>query len=236
MQIIYISRVCSEKTFKKIYDLTNGRVGQQIQKYHKLIVDGLKNNDVNITVISKLQYYDKKIDINSFEEEEGIKYNYIKNYKNPLFKQLCFYFSTLKLILKHIKDKNTVIICDGLNIMLSLAAKKATKIKKCKNAVIVTDVPGIIMTDNSKTTFKNRCISKFNIKLINSFQSFIFLTEQMNDMLNKYHKPYIVIEGQVDINMANKNIIKANDLKKIFLYAGIISRKNGVDKLVQAFS
>ncbi|GAI29973.1 unnamed protein product, partial [marine sediment metagenome] len=35
------------------------------------------------------------------------------------------------------------------------------------------------------------------------FNSYVFLTEYINVLINKKHSPYIVIEGQVGIDMAN---------------------------------
>lgn len=60
-----------------------------------------------------------------------------------------------------------------------------------------------------------------NNQLIKSFDSYLFLTEDMNKLINKYNKPYIVIEGQVEINMEgiDNNLFGKYD-KKVCIYAG----------------
>ena len=81
-----------------------------------------------------------------------------------------------------------------------------------------------------------RWLIRFNNYIINKFSSYVFLTEQMNKLINTKSKPYIVIEGQVDINMKdmpNRLINKYE--KKIIHFAGGLHIRYGLKILVEAF-
>ena len=128
------------------------------------------------------------------------------------------------------KSKDTVVICDVLNISSVLGAIMATKILKRESIGIVTDVPMFLEDNNGK--FK----VKLNNWLIENFTSYVFLTEQMNELINKSRKPYIVIEGQVDINMKEvENTIEGKYPKKVCIYAGGLQKIYGIEMLVKGF-
>jgi len=58
----------------------------------------------------------------------------------------------------------------------------------------------------------------------------------MNNIINKKSKPYIVIEGQVDLTMEQlNNLVENKYSKKICIYAGGLKKKYGLNILVEAF-
>lgn len=77
-------------------------------------------------------------------------------------------------------------------------------------------------------------------KRVNLMPSFIkvyyILTEQMNELVNPKNKPYVVIEGMVDVKM-NKMLNKIEDKyeEKVIIYAGALYEKYGVKSLIEAF-
>ena len=48
-----------------------------------------------------------------------------------------------------------------------------------------------------------------NTFTMNRFNSYVFLTEYINVLINKKHSPYVGIEGQVGIDMANTIQVRA---------------------------
>ena len=95
---------------------------------------------------------------------------------------------------------------------------------------IVTDLPDLLL--GRKDRIKN-----FIIRL---YDQYILLTEQMNDYIisNITHKkkPYIIVEGMVDINMKNIGIYKHEKYsKKICMYTGILDCKYGIEILAKGF-
>ena len=122
------------------------------------------------------------------------------------------------------------IVCDILNISVSTGALLASKLFKVKSIGIVTDVPDMLALNPKKWSVK------FNNRILSSFSEYVFLTEQMNNLINKKRKPYVVIEGQVDINMQHvENRLEDKYPQKVSIYAGMIQKKYGINTLVVAF-
>ena len=210
MVILYVSALCSKSKFNKLFKNSKVKPAQQAQKYHRLMVEGLVQNEgTKVKVLSAIPlnrsmsdklYYKGKI-----ENENGIEYIYLPFFNVPLLGQIglfatCF-FSILKL---YLKNKKVVVICDVLSIWVSSAALLASKIIKIPNVGIVTDVPAFLAgMANNRIVFKSKLIAMISTIVMNRFNSYVFLTEQMNGLINRHHRPYVVIEGQVDSNMAN---------------------------------
>jgi glycosyltransferase involved in cell wall biosynthesis len=85
---------------------------------------------------------------------------------------------------------------------------------------------------------ENPLMQKINNHLFQSVDGFVFLTEQMNQRLNKKKKPYIVLEGHVD---ADAPAVEATEKweeetsKKIIIYAGSILKLYGIQNLTEGF-
>jgi len=106
----------------------------------------------------------------------------------------------------------------------------ASKIFRIKSVGIVTDIPNLLSSNPKKLSVK------FNNIILSNFSSYVFLTKQMNNLVNKKNKPYVVIEGQVDINMRYvENKLEEKYLRKVCIYAGMIHEKYGIKTLVEAF-
>jgi glycosyltransferase involved in cell wall biosynthesis len=244
MDILYISTLCSKKFFNQLYENTKIKPQQQAQKYHKLMVEGLSQNEgVTVTVLSAIPlnssmteklYYKAEI-----ENENGIEYNYLPFFRIPILRHAWLFILCFFKVLKWSQfNKQGIIICDVLNISISFAALLASKIYNIQSVGIVTDVPVLLagMT-TGKINFKKNIISQFNTFTMNRFDAYIFLTEQMNELINKKQRPYVVIEGQVDINMAiSNNDLRAKHKQKICLYAGALHKIYGLKILTDAFA
>lgn len=68
---------------------------------------------------------------------------------------------------------------------------------------------------------------------------YVFLTEQMNEVINKKNRPYIVMEGLVDESIFEKSykdmLNVENNRHRILLYAGGLHERYGLKTLVEAF-
>ena len=243
MDILYVSSVCSKGKFNKVFEKLKIKPAQQAQKYHRLMVKGLvKNEGTSIKVLSAIrvnslmssQFYYK----GEIEEENEIEYRYLSFINFPLLRHICLFitcfFSTLKWCLK---NKKGVVICDVLDITVSSAALIASKITGIGNVGIVTDVPNFLaeMSEN-RISLKSKIVVLINIFTMNRFDSYVFLTEYMNGLINKKHKSYVVIEGQVDVDMANTiNQFNNKYKKKVCIYAGALKKIYGIKLLTDAF-
>ncbi|WP_353852615.1 glycosyltransferase [Dehalobacter restrictus] len=243
MNIIYVSRLCSSRKFKDIFENAIIKPPQQAQKYHRLLVEGLARNDgIAVQAISSLpinRSMSKKILFKrEIEEVEGIDYTYLPFVNLPVLKQVIIFFSCFFRLCKIInKNRNSVIICDVLNISLAGAAVLVSRLSKITCVGIVTDVPFYLASMSEDTSrSKNRLISEINTYIMSKFDAYVFLTPYMNQLINKKNKRYVIIEGQVDANMVDyKNELSSKYETNVCLYAGELNKKYGIKMLTDAF-
>ncbi|MCY1151256.1 MAG: glycosyltransferase [Sphaerochaetaceae bacterium] len=165
------------------------------------------------------------------EKLNQIEYNYLPVLNIPLVKNISDIVTSFFKALYLCKSKNDIIICDALNISISLGALFVAKLKKNKIVTIITDIPEMQKTINT-SKFKIKCC---NFVIKNS-SSYIFLTEQMNDLKNMNHNPYVIIEGLVDVNMRKKeNVLDEKYKNKVIMYTGGLYKKYGINNLVKGF-
>lgn len=229
MKIIYGFSGCSEK---KYLELIGDKIFQPAQKYHGLLIKGLAKNGAEVSCFSGLpinRNVTKRLFIHEKDEtEDGVSYHYYKTVNIPFLRQAMILFGAKRAVKKQKDVKDTVVICD-LNRANALGMTKGAKKKKLPVVMIVTDLPDF--------QFDQKLADKYN-KLLEKADGFIFLTEQMNERVNKKHKPYIVLEGHSDDAL---ELIKKEEKyeyaagKKIVVYAGSIQRLYGVGALVEGF-
>ena len=251
MKILYISSLCSEKYFKDVFENSRVKPQQQAQKFHSLLSKGLIELTDNIYFLSRppFQKANHKIEHikakdNSILGYRSITYNHLKVSNIMALKQLLLfctsYFYSIKWCFKNRKQER-VIFFDPLNLSISVAAMLVAKLFKVKSVAIVTDIPDFMKEYTfKKESFLNRVTSKLYTNICNfllhRYDYYIFLTEQMNEVINYYGKPYIVMEGLVDSDMKNTlNLLDNKYNEKIIIYAGALYEKYGVKKLIEAF-
>lgn len=234
MQIVYGYSNCTDKKYKKLVSENNVAVLMPDQKYHGLLIKGLSKNKVTVKCLSGLPVNrtvtSRKL-INEKDEQEGnAHFHYYMTINIPGIRQIMIFFAAFFNTLFVNKEKDTYAICDCLNIANSYGILLGCKLRSIPAVTIVTDLPDM-MSDN-------KILQKVNNILFAHMDGFIFLTEQMNQRLNKKHKPYIVLEGHVD---ADANIPTTNerweieDGKQIVMYAGSIVKLYGIQNLVEGF-
>ena len=247
MNIIYASSTCSAEKVATLQKMQMAEKISPAQKYNGLMIEGLKENGLNITAVSaiptnrtdsKKTKYKREV-----EKVSDVEFIYLPFINFPYLRQKTLHKNAKKEIKKLIKHFNNdcVIICDILNQSISTAALKVGKKYNVPVLGIVTDVPGHRAGAKQKElNFIKRCISNYaqkkNIKNMVKYDAYLFLTEAMNDVVNKYSRPYIVIEGQSDAKMADReNALVDKTIPKVLLYAGSIHKEYGIKRLTQAF-
>lgn len=236
MQIVYINRGASLNKFAAYLKKYNGKLGQQGQKYNHLLMEGLVQNGAKVLSLST-RPINRAITSQKFfkaenEHENGIDYHYVSFFNIKLLRELSVFLNVFfyTLFLKE-KRKNTVIICDALNVAASAAALCAASIRRFSTVGIVTDVP-CHLSDMSHIPFSQ----KANLWVMRQFKSYLLLTEQMSTIVNPKNRPYIVLEGHSDQNMASvENKLSGKADKKICLYAGSLKKVYGIKSLVEGF-
>ena len=243
MDILYISNLCSRDKFKELFERLKIQPGQQAQKYHRLMVEGLaKDKGTSVKLLSaipinrlmsnNLYYKGEK------EEFNGVEYRYLAFINFPILRQICLFITCFFYSLKwYFKNKNGVVICDVLNTTISIAALLFSKVFRINSIGIVTDVPVLLAEiSEDRTKLINRMALLIKTYIMKRFDSYVFLTEYMNTLINKRHRPHVIIEGLVDIDMVNiKNELSGKYEKKVCMYAGQIKKIYGMKLLTDAF-
>lgn len=235
MDILYACNACTAKKYDEIYT-NKSSAPHQFFKYNKLLIDGIHTNINSITVLSGLpvnRSISKKIYFRRQNDyENNVKYVYLPFINLPILRNIWIFFGSLFFsIFWFLKHKKGYLITDVLNISIASGSLLSTKIVRRKSVGIVTDVPSKL-ADQQRLSFNNRV----NLFIISKFSSYVFLTEYMNELLNRKNKNYIVLEGHSDINMMSmENNLSNKYPTKVCLYAGSIKKIYGIERLVKAF-
>lgn len=232
MNILFSSILCSEQKLKWIFDNSIEKPSFATQKFSRLICRGFVSNGVEVDTITSVpinrRMIAKMLLRFSAEKEDGIRYNYCPMVSLPLLKNIVVFFYSFFFTLKwSLEHKNKCVVCDILQVSSCLGALLAAKITRTMAMAIVTDMPGYSVS--GKKSASDRVMMSY----INYFDKYVLLTEQMNELINKRHCPYIVMEGLVDVNMSRTNHLKNE--KKIIIYAGGLYEKYGVKMMIDAY-
>jgi glycosyltransferase involved in cell wall biosynthesis len=249
LEILYVSKLCSKKKFDELYRSCQAKPQQQVQKFHYLLVNGFAEQDnVHITAISDLpitRVNTKKLFLRSSSDiENKILFKYLPHLNITILGHIvtffATFFATINWALTNKREKK-YIICDVLNLTISVAAKIAALFLGGKVVAIVTDIPNFMKgyTKERKKGFKSVFINLYTFLssyFLKQYDAYVILTEQMNRLVNPKNKPYIVIEGMVDYNMKDViNRLEDKYKEKVVIYAGALHEKYGVKKLIEAF-
>jgi glycosyltransferase involved in cell wall biosynthesis len=230
MHIIYAVNTCSNKVYHQLFAHVKRKPAYHIQKYHRLLIEGLAAHakvDVVATPPVNRSVMDKAFVRLPRETEGGADYRYVPAIRNPVLKLACAavgtFFRTLFLV-----RKDSVVIVDSLNITVALSALLAARIRGKRCVCIVTDLPEMLTMGKLA-----RKICNF---VIRHATDYVLLTEAMNDYIGNRSKPYVVLEGHSDITMRERTpALEMKLTPKTCMYAGLISKKYGLDTLVEGF-
>ena len=242
MKILYVSSVCTPKVLEYIFNTSEIKPGQAVQKFHRLLVEGLatNNSSCQVEVLSSLPVAPrshKKIWWNLPDDSwKGVHFRYISFINWAIIKYFfVFWITFFKVMFWRFSNQKEerIIICDILNVSIVWATFLACKLTRQPIAVIVTDLPFFMVSKGKKLSLFKKVYLKINSFVLHRFDYYIGLTEQMNVIINPIGKPFLVMEGLVD---AELKIKESNEkTKRVILYAGGIYEKYGVKNLIEAF-
>lgn len=235
MKILYGYSNCTNNKYHELLDDKNLLVMHADQKYHSLLIDGLAKNQADVFCVSGLpinRSVTKKIFINEQNENENrVFYHYIKSINLPILRQICIYFASRLFVKKRCKKKedNCFILCDCLNLANAYGMYHASRKRKIPIIFIVTDIPEFQ---------RNGRFEKINNRIIKNADGYILLTKQMNEKINPYNKPNVVLEGHVDSEAPapqSQTTYEVETGKKVAMYAGSLQKIYGIGSLVEGF-
>ena len=124
-----------------------------------------------------------------------------------------------------IDNKDTVIFVDALNLSLLKAAKRVAR--KYKNMII-----GICTDNPNNISYTSKSYTNKLMKLSQSLDGYVVLTDAINQIYNVKNKPFIKIDGvSEELSVQNKPLIKGDYI----YFGGSLMRQYGVYSLIDAY-
>ncbi len=234
MKILYVYNGCSTEKYEKLFKNKSIMISQQSQKYHSVLLQGLRKNKIDIECISGLPV-NRKLTKNwripsETEVIDGIKYHYFSTINFSAFRRIQLLIKSFFYTVS--KPSDSILICDVLDVSSCIGALIAARVRRMKSVGIVTDVPGHLANSSEKKSL----LEKIRIGLLNKFDGYVLLTHAMNAVVNTKSKPFVVLEGHVDEQMQySKNRLEEKQMPKILMYAGSLKKIYGIGNLTEAF-
>jgi len=246
INILYISSLCSPRILEYLYNSSSTKPLQSIQKFHRLFAEGIKLSDDTVIVetLSSVPVpanHKKWLWKIPKEKFNNINYRYIPFINIPFLKDIIIiFYSFFRIVIwrfSNIKNGNKIIVCDVLKLGITVSAIMACKLTGIKVLAIVTDLPGLMVVNTlNAQPLKLKVYNEITSKILSNFDGYILLTEQMNEIVNPRRKPYMIMEGLVNIDLKlSDNSLENKQSVRILIYAGGLFEKYGIKKLIDSF-
>lgn len=239
MHLLYLSVLASKSALEEAQIRDPNFSAYAVHKFNRLVTEGLVRNGHFVKALST--FYQPNIGVGYWrkgEKENGVSYSYIPSFNFRPFRVLwitaCCFCYVFVWGMRNRRQK--AVICDVLNVSACMGAVAAARLINLRCVGVMTDMPGIGVgvTSSAKAQNKLSLAARVNHSYLSNFSHYVFLTEQMNEAVNKKNRPYIVMEGLVDADMKVPEFVDKYD-KRVVLYAGGLYERYGLKYLVEAF-
>jgi glycosyltransferase involved in cell wall biosynthesis len=234
----FYNTLCSKKTFGLLFNYYNVTSGNASQNFFGLIAEGLQSNTgtkVYVNSVLPINHIDQKKIFWKLprELENHMEYRYVPLVNLPILKNLlsCIFVFFQVLFSSRYTISKDIILLDFLRFSINLPVVFACKLRGIKTVVIVTDLPG---EDVLIKTLKAK-IRNFFIFLI-TYDFYVCVTAELNSVVNKKKRPYIIIESFVDTKLKDiPNVLNEKYFEKVIVYAGGLYERYGIKMLIEGF-
>ena len=245
IDILYFGNFCDEKLHLKDEKENKSPYRMAQYNYEKAFLDEMCNiNDVDIISLYQQENFPKNelyFHRKSFVKDK-IKISYIPYINLPFIKEALFFINTCFKIIKWNNDRKDNERCIFSNIHyapVSLAVVVMGKLLNIKKVITFTDLS---LYTYSKEKQKNmvwykKMVIRPYITLVNrlqqSYDLYILFSKEMNNIVNPFNRPFIVMEGIYNKDELNFDKVKR---EKAIAYAGKLNKEVGVNKILEVFS
>lgn len=246
LNFLYVSTLCSDDLFSRIFSESSVKPQQQAQKFHSLLARGLVEAGASVRALSRPPI--DSVVSSSFASSNdvdgcGIHFEYLFPARFALIRHLALFWRSFFSALLWGSQRRTgrkIVVCDVLNFSITAGALLAALFCRVKTVAVVTDLPGFLNFSRQERGWrkiKRSLYQWLSEYLIGRYDYYLVLTEDINGVVNKKGRPHVVIEGMVDFKMADVvNVLEEKHAEKVVIYAGALYEKFGVGKLIEAFS
>ena len=240
-RLIVLSHACSGSSYERAAKKTGRFIAQQTQKFFDLLLlgmaahDGVRGRCGGVIAIARpcrayLPYIKS-------EDADGIRYIHPAA---PLG-HTGFFRYMLKTVKRLGAGGQDSIVVDALSVTQLLAGLVISKRRGIPVIAVVLDVPMHALPMRRSV----KGVAAYAIRtaayalhrfVIRRCSAFVFLTAQMNSVLNRRGRPFIVMEGLVDSRIAPiEKKPSEKGQKKICMYAGALRVIYGLKMMTEAF-
>lgn len=250
MKVLFLSGVYAKENEEEVMGISKGAVDFAANLFQQKIVNGLKSNSVDYTVLSApfVGAYPNRSTSAFFRGfRNPSEFNTIHFCNIWGIRNLSRAYSLKRSIRSFAEQcgEEKLIIAYSAHTPFLAAAVYAKKIDPTiKICLIVPDLPQYMNLSAKKNSLYS-IAKKFDIfrmnKLMEKIDSFVLLTDNMKEPLRVGRRNYIVLEGIVEEGIFEKNkqlkdsFVK-DDIQKYIVYTGTTNEKYGIKNLVDAFS
>lgn len=238
VSFILASATCSENEFDRTHLKDEDKISQSAGKYFRNFCEGVALNGYTVKTFTARPTTKKKCGKTILKSKDevinGVHYHYSTDIFVKGIKRVNTIIRSFFWFLKRENcKKNDVVVYDPLNISISIGTILACKLRKIKLVADITDVPICYAFGyNNKLTVGQH----ISYKLGKTADMFVFLTKQMNQLMNPKEKPFIVVEGFSDIKMCKRNIGLSDKYADfVVMYTGGLEKIYGIDYLISGF-
>lgn len=221
--LLYMSNATAYPIYDKLFRDGMIKSGYQMQKFNHNLIEGL-GKLTDVISLSALPYANKSAD-RIDQTLNGVRYIGVKNNAGYIhkFSNLFYLYLEGSRIIK--KYRPECIICDAIALSPCVISKLLGKRYNIPVIGIITDLPGMLGVENKAT--------RKTVMRMQNFDGYILLTEQMHEIVNPNHRPYIIMEGLCASQLPELYLGKR---RKVILYSGSLWKNDaGIEYLVQGF-
>ena len=157
----------------------------------------------------------------------------------PVFKHISRAITTFSGIKKAVKAAGEQEICLltydvrlGIAMAINRAKRRFPNLRTC---IVMPDVPTEVLAASTggKISFKAKMWAKVKMRFIRRFDSYVFVTEPMKEVVDTTNKAYAVVEGIY--NNHQPPLAEPTTDKKVIFYSGQLNPAYGMENLLEAF-
>ncbi len=145
-------------------------------------------------------------------------------------------FSGISKAAKAAKDEEVTVLTYDIRLGIAIAISFAKwLIPGLNTCVVMPDIPTEVLAASTggKVTWKAKLWAKLKMRFIRMFDSYVFVTEPMKEVVDVTKKPYTVVEGI--FNNHQPPLAEPTTDKKVIFYSGQLNPAYGMENLLEAF-
>lgn len=236
MNIIYFGKIIEKNFFEEVKSNKKPYFVAQY-RFEEELISQFNNLDINYTInsIYQLETFPK----NQFLFFRKGLYNYLGYINLPFLKELCYFVGTIISILKEFKKDDPIIFLATHYVPVSAGVIFISKILNIPVVLTITDLSSFSYSKSKKEKVRGLKKVIFNKygklaeTLQNKFDSYVFFSEKMKDIIDVSNKDYLVIEGL--FNPEGLDIEFEERKRNAITYAGTLDRLYGIETIIETF-